>query len=259
MCHPASFVLTKDSIFYSEHSDSHEDIIKEFGLNPDGVRGPNVVRVEISPENNKFDLPLRKWVFKVDQDILPDWWIQQKGERRTRIALKSWAEKKLVLPKDDGKTIQKGNVIIYNSSACLYNNSSAKLYGDSSADLFNNSSAELCNNSSAYLYNNSFAVLCDNSSAELYNNSSAKLYGNSSAKLYGNSSAKLHDNSFAELCNNSSANLYNNSSAVLCDNSSAELYNNSSAELKSVFAVYWNHHTLFHGGGRKIQKISPEN
>ena len=49
MCTPASFVLTKDRVFWSKKSDSHEDIIEEYKLNPDGIRGPNIVRVKISP------------------------------------------------------------------------------------------------------------------------------------------------------------------------------------------------------------------
>ena len=41
MCEPASFVVTKDKVFWSLKSDGHEDIIREHALCADGVGGPN--------------------------------------------------------------------------------------------------------------------------------------------------------------------------------------------------------------------------
>ena len=49
MCKFASFVLTKDREFWSDKSDSYEDIISKHNLHADGARGPNILRVEISP------------------------------------------------------------------------------------------------------------------------------------------------------------------------------------------------------------------
>ena len=49
MCQPASFVLTKDAVFWSRFTDSHEEIIKESGLHADGAKGPNILRVEVVP------------------------------------------------------------------------------------------------------------------------------------------------------------------------------------------------------------------
>ena len=43
MCKFASFVLTKDREFWSDKSDSHEDIISKHNLHADGARGPNIL------------------------------------------------------------------------------------------------------------------------------------------------------------------------------------------------------------------------
>jgi hypothetical protein len=88
MCKFASFVLTKDKIFWSENSDSHEYIIKEFGLYPDGSTGPNILPVEITPSMKIKSLTdFDNWDYRVDQDILPEWYDKEREESRTRKAL----------------------------------------------------------------------------------------------------------------------------------------------------------------------------
>ena len=95
MCKAASFVSTKDKVFWSKTSDSHEDIIREFKLHPDGVRGPNIMRTEISPPGDNLSLPSDQWVFKTDQNEFPVWFDLDVEEKRCRLALRDWAECKL--------------------------------------------------------------------------------------------------------------------------------------------------------------------
>lgn len=90
MCNPASFVLTKDRVFWSKQSNSHEDIIEENGLSADGARGLNILRVEIVPLDFNYSLPIKQWRYKIDQDILPTWANSEEDEKRTRLALKQW-------------------------------------------------------------------------------------------------------------------------------------------------------------------------
>jgi len=92
MCQTASLVATKDRVFWSKDGDSHEQIIKENGLHDDGVRGPNIVRFEISPPANAYSMPLGEWAYSLGQDILPDWYDAEDVERRGRAALEKWAE-----------------------------------------------------------------------------------------------------------------------------------------------------------------------
>jgi hypothetical protein len=96
MCRPASLIVTKSSVFFSKLGDSHEDIIRENNLHPDGARGPTIVRVEIVPPNVRYDLPLDQWAYAVDQDILPDWYDADDAERRARVALTEWADHHII-------------------------------------------------------------------------------------------------------------------------------------------------------------------
>jgi hypothetical protein len=94
MCKFASFVLTKDGVFWSDKSDSHEDIISEHGLHADGIRGPNILRVEIVPGSKikKFS-QYKDWEYRIDQDRMPSWFDAPKDEKRARQALKDRAKK----------------------------------------------------------------------------------------------------------------------------------------------------------------------
>ena len=88
MCKFASFVLTKDRVFWSESSDSHSEIIRENNLTEWGARGPNIVKVEITPTAKIKVWPsLRAWYFNIDQDTLPEWADRADLEKRTRDVL----------------------------------------------------------------------------------------------------------------------------------------------------------------------------
>ena len=91
MCRMASFVLTRDNVYWSKLTDSHEKIIKEYGLKEEGLgKKISILRVEVAPENGDYMLPIDKWVFGYDQDLLPEWADCEKDEARTRAALQLW-------------------------------------------------------------------------------------------------------------------------------------------------------------------------
>ena len=107
MCKPASFVVTKDKVFWSKVSDSHEDIIKEFSLTAEVAGKICIVRCEIKPpKEGRFDLPAEKWIYKTDQDgnSLPKWFDAAEVEARCRVELDAWIDTKVVLK---GRLIQK--------------------------------------------------------------------------------------------------------------------------------------------------------
>lgn len=64
MCQFASFVLTRESEFWGP-TDSHSVIIEKHGLVEDGARGPNIVRVEITPPADNPRAPLELWNYTV--------------------------------------------------------------------------------------------------------------------------------------------------------------------------------------------------
>ena len=82
-------VLTKNAVFWSMFTDSHTEIIAEHKLHEDGVRGPNAVKVEITPPDGRIDVgALDTWVYRVDQDVLPEWYDPADAEARVRTVLR---------------------------------------------------------------------------------------------------------------------------------------------------------------------------
>ena len=99
MCNPASLVATKDRVFWSKTTDSHREIITEHNLCERGVRGVNVVPLEIVPLGGNLSLPIKDWKFSIDYQgydhELPEWWDDKKYEAMARAELKEWADVKL--------------------------------------------------------------------------------------------------------------------------------------------------------------------
>ncbi len=84
MCKFASFVLTKDQVFWDDNSNSHEDIIRKHNLNESTVK-VNLIRTELVPGDKWINLS--SWEYTLDQDVFPDWHDPVETERRTRDAL----------------------------------------------------------------------------------------------------------------------------------------------------------------------------
>ena len=90
MCNAASFIVTKTQVFFGKYHDSHELMITDNGLKD---KEPiDFVRTEIVPPNNDYKLPFDKWIFKTDQDILPNWYNMKWAEEQCREALPEWAK-----------------------------------------------------------------------------------------------------------------------------------------------------------------------
>jgi len=90
VCNPASFVVTKERVFWSKKTNSHSDIVIEHNLYASGVNGVNVVNVELVPTNMQYALPVEQWHFRTDQCEVPDWYDEEDAERRVRVELPEW-------------------------------------------------------------------------------------------------------------------------------------------------------------------------
>src|SRR3972149_4402688 len=100
MCNDASFVLTNTNVFWSRNTSSHEEIIREFKLEHLDKHAAKIglVRVEIVPPGDDFRLPQEQWIFRTDQDELPDWYDAVEAEQRVRAVLQYWIAACVVLP-----------------------------------------------------------------------------------------------------------------------------------------------------------------
>ena len=101
--------MTKSRVLFDPLGDSHEDIIAANGLN-DRKGSPDFVRVEVVPPNLDYTLPFDKWVYKVDQDWLPDWYCAAEAEAACRAVLPEWARTHIV--RSGKHTCERGQTLI---------------------------------------------------------------------------------------------------------------------------------------------------
>ena len=79
-------IVTKTEILWLSTSDEHDKIIKHFNLN-DNTSNPNFAKVELIPKNHDYG-NLKEYIFKIDQDFLPDWFDKNEVEIACRTELK---------------------------------------------------------------------------------------------------------------------------------------------------------------------------
>lgn len=99
MCNFKSGIILKNRIVLApEGNESHSDLLKSLNIEDNYTNAYKVfVRAELTPQNgNKAD-SIEKWIYKVDQDIVPDWYKEdpEKYEQEFRNAVKDYLKDKL--------------------------------------------------------------------------------------------------------------------------------------------------------------------
>jgi len=80
MCNFFSAIMTEKRIYVYPGMDSHSKILDKAGIRDTNLN-PNFVKVEFIPR--KFeDMEFDKWEFAVDQDCVPDWFIEKIEKKR---------------------------------------------------------------------------------------------------------------------------------------------------------------------------------
>ena len=103
MCKMKSAIILKDRVFIPDY-DSHTDMLKELGIEDNRKNAENIfVRAELIPKNYNVFSPIDEWVFNVDQDIRPEWFVENYEKERMIAAVKEWAKERIHIGVDDLK------------------------------------------------------------------------------------------------------------------------------------------------------------
>ena len=101
MCQFKSGIIMKDRVFVPDY-DSHTDMLNELGIE-DNVQNAQTkfIRAELIPTNGDVFSDISTWRFNVDQDILPDWYVEQYDKQRMIDAVKEWAKSHVHVGEDN--------------------------------------------------------------------------------------------------------------------------------------------------------------
>lgn len=126
MCKFKSGLILKDRVFIPDY-DSHVDMLEELKI-PDNKFTPNFVKVEfLPPINPKLDpSDYCNWIYKIDQDQLPEWYIDEIDRKRFIEEFKIYAKDNIAINQEITKKSKDYKVYI-NCTGSLENKTSIEL------------------------------------------------------------------------------------------------------------------------------------
>lgn len=140
MCQFKSGIIMKDSVYIGDF-DSHTDMLEYLKIEDIQKNAETkVIRAELIPKNNDVFSDIETWEYKVDQDIVPDWYIPNYDKERMIQAVKEWAKEHIHVGKSYFKIIGSIHYLkdCKNVEAC--NNSTVEAWDNSTVVIPNYSS-----------------------------------------------------------------------------------------------------------------------
>ena len=92
MCKFKSAIILKDRVFIPDY-DSHSDMLDELKIDDTRANAERLfIRAELYPKDDDVFSDIDTWVFNVDQDIKPEWFVDEVDKARMVTAVKEWAK-----------------------------------------------------------------------------------------------------------------------------------------------------------------------
>ena len=101
MCRQKSGIIMKDNVFVPRY-DSHTKMLEELEITDTRKNAENLfVRAELWPTGNDIFSDPATWEFHVDQDIRPDWVVEEYDRERFIMAVREWWKDHVFIGKND--------------------------------------------------------------------------------------------------------------------------------------------------------------
>ncbi len=197
MCQLKSAIILKDRVFVPDY-DSHQKMLEELGIEDTRENASRVfVRAELLPPNGDVFTDIATWTYRVDQDILPDWYVEEYDKSRMVDAVKVWAQDRIHIGVD-GLVINSGaghyikdchDVVIGGSASVKY------ICGSASVKCIDGSASVECIGDSASVESIGASALveyiCDSVSVQCIDGSASVecIGGSASVKCIGGSAS----------------------------------------------------------------------
>jgi len=186
MCNVKSGIILKDRVFVPGY-DSHEKMLEELGIKDEGI-SPIFIRVELSPVDRDIFSAVETWKYRVDQDFLPDWYVQEVDEKRVRDEVGLWAKDHIFIGVKDLKITAKGDDCYYLKDC---KDATVEAYGNATVRAYNNATVRAYGNATVEAYGNATVEASDNATVRAYGNATVRAYGNATVRAYGNATVVI--------------------------------------------------------------------
>lgn len=245
MCKLKSGIILKDSVFVPNY-DSHTDMLEELKIKDTRENAERLfVRAEFYPKEDIFS-DVNKWIYRVDQDILPEWYVEEVDKDRFIKAVKEW-HKKHVLVGVNGITLSEGDTYYIKDckNVVVKNGSTIEAYGNSTVHAYDTSTIYAHNTSTIYAYDTCTIKAHNTCTIKAFGNSTIKAFDNSTVEAFGNSTIKAYDNSTVKAFGNSTVVI-----GIFSNNRKDNIKLSNDATLKDC-----NTKTIYQSGDWKLEKV----
>ena len=224
MCRFKSGIILKSKVIVAQgEDDSHSALLDGLGIRDDYIGASKTfVRAELIPIGDKWWADPEKnpeqWKFIVDQDITPEWFSREAGEKEFREAVCSWWKKHVIVGGEFGE-LNDGHY--YRMKDCKVK--------------------KLCGNTSVMLYKSMVKEMYDNATVQaMYENSKVQeMHGKATVKkMYENSTVqKMYDSAAVQkMCGNATVKeMYGNATVQEMYDSAAVQKMYDSAMVKEMY------------------------
>ncbi len=196
--------MTKDNVYWSRCTDSHDAIIREHDLRVSfgDLLDFQILRAGITPVDGDLSSDPQSWIYHVDQDILPAWSDVEADEKRCRAALKEWIAAAVV--KDGAFLELTGSMRAWAygfsrvvardlSSVVAFDSSQIATHHSSKATDFGSSQITAFDSSQITAYRSSKATIYDSSQIIAFGSSQIIAFGSSQVTAYGYSKVTANE------------------------------------------------------------------
>lgn len=101
MCQFKSGIVLKNKVVLApEGNESHSDLLESLGIEDNHLNASKTfVRAELIPKDNNKAVDVKEWKYRVDQDIVPDWYEKDpiRYEKEFRDAVKEYIEERITV------------------------------------------------------------------------------------------------------------------------------------------------------------------
>ena len=236
MCNPASFVINKNyKVFWSMKTDSHSEIITEFGLTESiANHAPETMKiclakVEITPPDGDMRKPIDEWEFNDRDDQQPEWYDRAKAEKAARLALADWHKARVITVTPD-HPLKDGKFWVYGTSQ-------VEAWDSSQVEAWDSSKVEARDYSKVVAMGSSQVVARGYSQVVAWDSIQVEAWDSSQVEARDSSKVEARDSSQVEAMGSSKVVARGSSKVVAMGSSKVEAWDSSQVEARGYSTI----------------------
>ena len=222
MCQFKSALCLKDRVFVPDY-DSHDRMLDELKISDDMRHASTTfVRVEVvPPDGDKLSDPMG-WEVRVDQDILPEWFIPEIDHPRIRQAVAEWCAAH-VLP-EDVHTVKDGKWIVVGSTT-------VEAYGSTTVEAYDSATVKAHGSATVKAYDSATVKAYDSTTVEAYDSATVKAYGSATVEAYGSTTVEAYGSTTVEAYDSATVEARNSATVKAYDSAIVKAYDSATVIL----------------------------